>query len=279
MAFVPPFSQISDLGTPGVNEVWEATPASDLQGLVLRYQGYREITPSYFFHKMPADLFFPVIINFGSRWQISDRDGRETGFDSFVSGLQARFVTVRADAGACCLQVDLTPAGARAFFDLPLSELTSQSVDLFDLLGPAGVRLAEQLEALTRWPDRLAHVDRFVRQRLATGKALPTPIQFAWSRLRRDAGQVRIPEIAAELGWSREHFSRRFSAEFGLRPKSVARIMRFQQVLDRAQHGKRNWAAIAHEAGYADQAHLVREFRALSGETPTAFFASQNFNT
>ena len=91
-------------------------------------------------------------------------------------------------------------------------------------------------------------------------------------RLARSAGGVRITALAKEIGWSRKHLVDRFRSELGLAPKPIARMMRFHQACRLARDGARGgWAGIAAESGYADQAHLAREFSTLAGESPTAW--------
>ncbi|RUT96552.1 AraC family transcriptional regulator, partial [Mesorhizobium sp. USDA-HM6] len=56
--------------------------------------------------------------------------------------------------------------------------------------------------------------------------------------------------------------------------KTLSRIVRFNRALSLSKRQEGEWAGIAADCGYADQAHLVREFRLLAGETPTALAAS-----
>ena len=84
-----------------------------------------------------------------------------------------------------------------------------------------------------------------------------------------------IGRLAAEVGWSHKHLITRFRQQVGLGPKTAARLIRFDGVWRRLdQAGDRpDWGLVAAEAGYADQAHLVREFRQFTGTTPTGFLA------
>ena len=90
---------------------------------------------------------------------------------------------------------------------------------------------------------------------------------------RCSRGGARIAALAKDIGWSRKHLVNRFRSELGLAPKPIARMMRFHRGLPARANGNRSrgWAGIAAESGYADQAHLVREFGELAGETPTAW--------
>mgnify|MGYP005868667299 CR=1 FL=1 len=74
------------------------------------------------------------------------------------------------------------------------------------------------------------------------------------------------------LDWSRKHLASRFHEEVGLPPKTIARIARFNRAQAMAASGMGDgWADIAAACGYADQAHLTREFVALAGTTPGAW--------
>ena len=80
--------------------------------------------------------------------------------------------------------------------------------------------------------------------------------------------------IAERLEWSRKHLAARFREEVGMGPKTIARIARFNRAQAMAVGGDGDgWADIAAACGYADQAHLVREFTALAGTTPGAWRA------
>ncbi len=81
--------------------------------------------------------------------------------------------------------------------------------------------------------------------------------------------------IAERLGWSRKHLAARFHDEIGLAPKAVSRIARFTAAQAMAvREASSGWADIAAACGYADQAHLIREFQEFSGQSPSAWRAA-----
>ena len=99
------------------------------------------------------------------------------------------------------------------------------------------------------------------------------PVLF---RLAGSAGRIRVAALAAEIGWSRKHLAERFAIEIGAGPKTAGRILRFaraRRAIDRhARAGDQlDWAGLAADWGYADQAHLIREFRAMAGATPADY--------
>ena len=90
-------------------------------------------------------------------------------------------------------------------------------------------------------------------------------------------GAVPIGRLADEVGWSHRHLIARFRQQVGLPPKTAARLVRFDGVWRRLdQRQPPDWGLVAAEAGYADQAHLIRDFREFTGTTPTAFVAQVN---
>ena len=86
----------------------------------------------------------------------------------------------------------------------------------------------------------------------------------------------RIDAVARALDLSPRRFGARFAAEVGLSPKRYCRVRRFQTLLQRV-HGTAapDWAGLAADCGFADQPHLVREFRAYAGISPTAWLRRQ----
>ena len=85
---------------------------------------------------------------------------------------------------------------------------------------------------------------------------------------------MRIDALADALGCSRRHLAKRFAEEVGASPKLAARLIRFEAA--RARLGSVPLARLAAEHGFADQAHLSREFRALGGVSPTQFPSLQD---
>ena len=100
----------------------------------------------------------------------------------------------------------------------------------------------------------------------------PSPeVARAWRRLLASGGKVPIGRLAGEVGWSHKHLITRFRQQVGVPPKTAARLIRFGAVWRRlATHPAARWDAIAADSGYADQAHLIRDFHQFTGTSPTA---------
>jgi len=202
---------------------------------------------------------------------VPGRSGR-VSIASVLGGLHDEPVLIHHDGSQFGVQVALTPAGARALLGLPSGELASQVIDVEAVIGPEGVVLRERILGLATWSDRLDLVRSALEGRLERREELahlePRPeLAEAWRVLSRCDGVVPIARVAQHVGWSSRHLGQQFRKEFGLGPKTVARVMRFERSSRLVRPG-RSVAEVATACGYADQAHLTREWRAIAGVTP-----------
>lgn len=264
--------QEQDRSVAGRVEMRRRLPDPRLQGIVSDICGYREMTPGHMRNVEYASLTVPLVISFAEPFAIGlgKAPGDNDRFASFAAGLFAGPVVIESFGGACCVQVNFTPLGARRFFRLPMSELADSMVVLDDVLGAQGLALREKLGNAPDWTTRFDMAEAFVTARLENAAETPLEIAWAYDRIIASGGRTRIASIAERLGWSRKHLAGSFSNAIGIGPKTLSRIVRFNRALGLSRQPTVDWAGIAADCGYADQAHLVREFRDLAGETPTA---------
>ena len=260
------------MGAPVSFQMVRHTAAPRVAGLICGMAGYRETVPGRFSQREAASLSVPLIVSLGTPFSIAL--GREPGQadrqPSFAAGLYPGPVHIQSDGRAECVQVDFTPLGAYRLFGGAVVDLAERMVDIADVLGSQGRRLHERLGATFGWQRRFELLEDFVAHHARYEPS--REITFAYRRLGAAAGDIAITALAKEIGWSRQHLVRRFRKEIGLGPKSLARMIRFHEACRLARTGTAgNWAMIAAATGYADQAHLVREFAALAGEPPTAW--------
>jgi AraC-like DNA-binding protein len=197
---------------------------------------------------------------------------RPTPFDGVLSGLTTAPTLVHHEGRQHGLQLGLTPAGARSIFGLPPSELAERSVELEAVVGRVARSLREELEGYATWPERFAAVERvvggLVRRHDRVAGARPE-VGEAWRLIRRGRGLTPVTAVAADVGWSTRHLEQRFRSEYGITPKAAVRLTRFERSVVGARDPRRRLADVAAECGYADQAHLAREWRDLAGLPPS----------
>lgn len=250
-------------------------PSKAFAGIVTRIVGYHETRPGNYRQVEPASLDVPLVISFGEPFGIGlgSAPGSNDRYGSFTAGLFAGPVTIDSHGAAHCLQVNFTPLGARRIFGMPMNELTGRMPALEDVLGAEGAALRERLGEAENWESRFDVIEGFLLARLGKSPEAGPEVTWALDRIAASGGRAKVAAIADRLGWSRKHLARRFAEEVGLGPKCVSRIVRLNSAMAVAKTDSDGWADIAARCGYADQAHLVRDFRELAGTTPVAWAA------
>ncbi|WP_194836690.1 AraC family transcriptional regulator [Nocardia sp. XZ_19_369] len=166
------------------------------------------------------------------------------------------------------LQVRLSPVVAHAVLGAS-SELAGTVVALEEVWQRDAARLREQLHATRSWEERFAIAEATLGRRLGEGRVVHPEIAFAWARIIKSRGQVRVERLAEEVGWSRKRLWSRFRSQIGLTPKRAAQLVRFDYAAHRLAGGD-SAASVSAESGYVDQSHLYRDARSFAGLTPTA---------
>ena len=174
------------------------------------------------------------------------------------------------------LGVRFRPGGAAVFLPFPVDLLGDAEVPVDAVFGAAGARLVDRLAAAPSDAARVSLVEEFLISRLLArgGTREKSPVSFAVRRMLAST-RYSVAGLARECGWSPRQLERRFRAETGLSPRLLARIIRFQRVLRALGPQDADWVSVALDCGYADQPHLIRDFRAFTGQTPAAFRRSE----
>ncbi|MGY1622998.1 helix-turn-helix domain-containing protein [Geodermatophilus sp. SYSU D00965] len=180
----------------------------------------------------------------------------------------------RSLAGAATVTaVRFRPGSFRALAGRPVRELRDRVVPAADLLplpadlagrvaGAAGLAAARAV--LEEWLGALPHSPVADRAELEAAVAL----------IESDRSITRVDHLAERTGFGVRRLQRAFADVVGLPVKQLIRAARLREVAERALVGEVDWAAVAAELGYSDQAHLVRDFTAAVG-TPPARYARE----
>lgn len=247
-------------------------PAPSLEPFVRFYSErrvrLRELTVV---HPVHARTFPMLEFIFGDPFKVIYGDHRDSRMSprSVIVGAQTRpnaFLDISGTVD--CFVIMFQPDGMHRLFSLPMDELTDMDFDARAVLGPAIGGLEQRLADCASFEERAAVADMFLLRQSARAHAL-AGVSAAASRILRARGVLRIAPLAADAGLSLRQFERKFVKQVGVRPKLFARIARFEAVLDRKARSLRSWADVAHEFGYFDQMHMIHDFEAFTGQTPT----------
>jgi AraC-like DNA-binding protein len=158
-----------------------------------------------------------------------------------------------------------------ALMAIPTVDVAGVIVPLDALWGRAAKELAERLAEAPSRASRAAIVERAIADRVrGVSEARIPPRGFA---AFDDLEVARVSSIAQRVGVSERHLRRVFQDAVGLSPKAYLRVCRLRRALTHARKSASPpWTRIAVEAGYFDQAHMVAEFRNLTGRSPKALW-------
>jgi AraC-like DNA-binding protein len=193
----------------------------------------------------------------------------------FVSGERVEPYTLDMPERATLVGVRFRPGAVYPFLGFPAAELEGEVVDLELVFGGEAAEAREQMLISSNPANTFEIVERLLRRRLErVPEHVPRLVTGGLEALARAGPGASIIGLAAELGVSHRTLLRRFDRWVGVRPKIMQRILRFQRVISwEDAHDRLDWSAAALRCGYYDQAHLIRDFRAYTGTTPTAYRA------
>jgi AraC-like DNA-binding protein len=190
-----------------------------------------------------------------------------------VAGPARGPVVVALAPRAIVVGLRLRPGAVPGVLGVPASELLDRDTPLAEIWGRGAAGLAARVAEQASVAGRQMAAEAALLQRLRTARP-PDRTILAASRwlARHPAGRIATLARVLEVGERRLH--RRFTAAVGYGPKTFQRVMRLQRLLALARRQPRSrarsGATLAAAAGYADQAHLARELRALTGQTAGA---------
>ena len=218
-----------------------------------------------------------LVIGFRFRGAAYLRDDRgpQRVANASITGIQGatRHMATAAHSGVVLAM--FRPAGAMRFFAAPLHELFGRTRALDELVPRAELACVEdQVAAARDTAERVPHLERFLLARLSP--AADPVVEAAVAAIGAAHGTIRIAPLARRLGISQDPLEKRFRRAIGASPKQLASLVRLQRVIASPPAGA-SWSERAIAAGYFDQSHFIREFRAMTGQAPTQFFRAGAF--
>jgi AraC-like DNA-binding protein len=191
----------------------------------------------------------------------------------------ARSLSTRVLAGRGWAVAALTwPGGLGAFISGSAAELTDRVVPLGQALGTDEVALLRQVTAEPDEAARVALLAAALEKAVDPERREPALSVAEVARLAESDRTVRrLGDLCERSGLGQRTLQRMFLQYAGVSPTWVIRRYRLLEAAETVREGKPvSWAEIAAALGYADQAHLTRDFRAAIGQTPAAYASAQS---
>lgn len=189
-----------------------------------------------------------------------------------VAGVDRGRFAVRLAGTGRVVGAQFRPGGFRPFLGGPVSALTDRQVPAAELFGPAADRTAAAVLAARDDDEITALMDDFLTARLDAPDPVAAEVAEMVAVIAADATLTKVTAAAARLAVPVRRLQRLFAEYVGVSPKWVIRRYRILEAAERAAAGtEADWARLAAELGYADQAHLVRDFTAAVGMPPARY--------
>jgi AraC-like DNA-binding protein len=195
-----------------------------------------------------------------------------------VVGPMTRAIVTEASDPGIMVGVRFRPGAGPALLGIAAREVRDDAPPLGDVWGAHGRALEASVAdaASVTAEDAIARIAQALEARRAQGPRPDERLDAAIAILVRAGGELPLGAVAAKVALGERQLERLFDERVGLGPKAFARVVRLQRTLrsidtHRAVGSVASWARVAVEHGYADQAHLIRDFRALAGITPAAY--------
>ena len=195
---------------------------------------------------------------------------KETLASSIIVGPQVSRHNIMPGRDHLIIKVGFQPGGLYRFLGIPMNELLcKEAFDGEELLGNEMIKVNNQLREATSFPKMILIVENFLIHHVSRLKQ-SLPIDRVLPLLIKGGGLIRIDQLASDSCLSIRQFERVFQQRIGLPPKHFSRLVRFAQAwIIKEQQPDISWIKIAHDCGYFDQMHLIRDFQEFAGVNPS----------
>jgi AraC-like DNA-binding protein len=193
---------------------------------------------------------------------------------SFLYGQISAFKDVCLADEAALVIVVFQPSGINQLLGIPAGELRDNIVDTEYLLGKRGIELYEKLAETPGIQDKLQLLNLFFIE-LALRRTSPDDpvIKASVDLIVKNNGLISSSRLIKLTGYTERHIERMFIKSIGISPKKFSDVIKLHHFLKRLKKDQpdKSLTFLAYEAGYADQSHLIKEFKKFTGMTPMAY--------
>lgn len=259
----------------GTWETAERAPHPALRPGVLAYRGFRMSLPGPRRRLEIPCAAVTVLLNFGPPLRVRcAATGRTLLHTSapMISGMVSRPTVGEHGGELHGIELTLRPWAAFRLFGIDMHELGNTVIEASALTGARCQDLRDVLAATPTWQLRFRILDATLGAWQSAGPAPCARTVWAWQRLEQSGGALPVRELAASASWSERQLERRFREQIGLPPRTAARVLRVRRALGALSAGVPP-AETAVLSGYYDQAHMNRDFKALTAHSPSRFLA------
>jgi AraC-like DNA-binding protein len=251
-------------------------PSGDLSPFLKCYWSLEDIGDSvHERERVFPDGCIELLFHYGDLFRKFDADGNpEVQARGFVHGQISKFIELEATGKIGIFSCRFQPAGLQPFIDFEVSALTDRTMTFAEIWKTDGINLEKQLQSASDNEQRKTLIEDFLLRRLAATSKNDIMVGDCVNAIIASGGLATIEELSAQFHVGKRQLERRFLAAVGLGQKLFSRIVRFNQALQLIENKDfRSFTNVAHEGGFYDQAHFIKDFKHFTGLNPKQYFS------
>jgi AraC-like DNA-binding protein len=208
---------------------------------------------------------------------VFENDWRKTP-EFTIIGMWTSLYNVRFKHKVHVFHIRFKPEGIFELFKIPAAEFNNNQTDSRDLFGQEFYDFCYKIRELKSVEERIRYSDDFLKKQLfINSRGYRNYVQLAADMIRQEHMNLTIDELSDKVCISPRQLEREFKKKIGVSPKFYYRMNRVNQIHRLLSEGKEfHLASLAHHFGYSDQAHFIRDFKELTGQSPTVFLDSRD---
>ena len=264
--------------------MWFRTHPNSIQSITLQAMNFKRVEPkgiaaqwveSYWIiesddptpheQKIIPDGYPEIIFHFGDAYRVNISGIWETQAQSLFAGQIRQHFFLENTGRASMLGIKLKPVAPAQLFGLAISNFTDRVVPLNEI--GSLEKLENDIRNIDGMDARISNANNFFSSFVFNEN--PTQLGLDW--ILKTKGATTVQEISRVMQVSERHAERLFQKYVGLSPKFYCRIIRFNTIFHLLAEHDPTWAELAYDAGFTDQSHFIRNFKAFTGEDPSAY--------
>ncbi len=225
--------------------------------------------------KIIPDGYVEIIFHFGDPFKIKLQDRWSRQALSLFAPQITRHFYLQNTGRTEILGIKLLPTAAAHLLGVKMEYTSDTVVPLKALRNRALNRLEKEMRTESNMTARVTRLFQFfesLTDNLPNDHIVDTAVQHIFET----HGLVSVKELCRKAGIGERHLEKSFHRVVGISPKLFARIVRFNYVFQVMEQKTADWADVVYRAGYYDQSHFIRNFKAFTGEDPSRYIFSES---
>ena len=244
--------------------------------------------PGYHKRYLPVAALAPFIAHFWAvGWDLRGQPPRrvetlphpsvhivfETGRPAEIGGVHlGRFSRELCGLGRV-FGIKFRPGGFYPFLGQAMTQMTGRVLPLTEVFGPESAKLTDQIMAMDADEARIELAEAFLCDRLPAADPIIEQVIAMVDTIVADPGLTKVDDLVERFGLSKRNLQRVFRDYVGIAPKWMIQRYRLHEALEQlTQSTPPDWSQLALSLGYFDQAHFIKDFRAVVGTTPKRYW-------